>query len=63
MPVLRVGMPHATHHELVALSNVRAEVSEVLHELCLARAATRPWAALRAGHRKAAMWIGRPSEG
>ena len=38
-PALRVGMPHATHAELVALSNVRAEVSEVLERCAEARLA------------------------
>lgn len=47
-PALRVGMPHATHEELCALSNVRAEVSEVLTELCEAKAVAYSWAALRA---------------
>ena len=40
-PALRVGMPHATHAELCALSNVRAEVSEVLLRCCEAREASR----------------------
>lgn len=36
-PALRVGMPHATHHELCASSNVRAEVSAVLERCVAAR--------------------------
>ena len=38
-PALRVGMPHATHEELVRLSNRRAEVSDVLEAICEARKA------------------------
>lgn len=37
MPAMRVGMPHATHSELVSLSTHRAEVSDVLNSLCEAR--------------------------
>ena len=33
-PALRVAMPHAGHAELLALANVRAEVSEVLNQCC-----------------------------
>jgi len=40
-PALRVGMPHASHDELVQLSNVRAEVSEVLWACCAARVLSR----------------------
>ena len=36
-PAVRVGMPHATHAELVALSTHRAEVSQMLQHFCNAR--------------------------
>lgn len=38
-PALRVAMPHSGHEDLLALANVRAEVSEVLSQCCEARAA------------------------
>lgn len=46
VPALRVGMPHATHHELCALSNVRAEVDEVLCRCVDARLAAGSISAL-----------------
>ena len=48
MPAMRVGMPHATHQELVRLSTHRAECSEVLEGLCEAKLVERPWGELRA---------------
>ena len=42
VPALRVGMPHATHAELCALSNVRREVSDVLLRCCEARVVAGP---------------------
>ena len=36
-PCVRVAMPHATEQTLIGLSNVRAEVSEVLHDICKAK--------------------------
>ena len=48
MPAMRVGMPHATHEELIRLSTHRAECSEVLEDLCEARLVGNPWNELRA---------------
>ena len=46
-PALRVGMPHAGDEELCRLSNVRAQVSQVLELLCEARIASESIPALR----------------
>eukprot|EP00930_Biecheleria_cincta_P035198 TRINITY_DN24223_c0_g1_i1.p1 TRINITY_DN24223_c0_g1~~TRINITY_DN24223_c0_g1_i1.p1 ORF type:complete len:345 (-),score=60.51 TRINITY_DN24223_c0_g1_i1:183-1217(-) len=37
LPTLRVAMPHADNAELIECSNMRAEVADVLSQICLAR--------------------------